>query len=115
MTPGYYVYANGASLVPAASVQAGDKLALASGARSVVVSVSNAMHVGLYNPQTLHSDIVVDGIISSTYTTAVSMVSGHAWLAPLRMLYSVLGLSASTLEGGADSAVGLLLTGAAAL
>jgi hypothetical protein len=111
MTSGHYVYANGASLIPAASIQVGDDLTLASGARSAVVSVSEAVHTGVYNPQTLHGDIVVDGIVASTYTTAVSPVLGHASLSPLRALYSALGVTTSLLDGGADYAVRLLPRG----
>jgi Hint module len=108
MTSGHYIYANDATLVPAASVQVGDELTLASGAHSAVVSVSHAVHAGVYNPQTLHGDIVVDGIVTSTYTTAVSPVLGHASLSPLRALYSALGLTTGLLNGGAEHAVRVL-------
>jgi Hint module len=111
MTPGHYIYANGTSLVPAASVQVGDKLTLASGAFSEVVSISAAVHAGVYNPQTLHGDIIVDGIVASTYTTAVSPVLGHASLSPLRALYSTLGMTTGLLNDGADHAVQLLPSG----
>jgi hypothetical protein len=111
MTPGHYVYANGTSLVPAASVRVGDELTLASGARSTVVSISAVVHAGVYNPQTLHGDIVVDEIVASTYTTAVSPVLGHASLSPLRALYSALGVTTGLLNDGADHAVHLLPSG----
>jgi hypothetical protein len=111
MTSGHYVYINDASLVPVSSVQIGDELALASGARSAVVAVSEAVHGGLYNPQTLHGDIFVDGIVASTYTTAVAPVLGHASLSPLRALYSALGLTISLFNGGADYAARLLPSG----
>jgi hypothetical protein len=108
LTPGHYIYANGATLVPAASVQVGDELTLASGALSPVVSISEVVHAGVYNPQTLHGDIVIDGIVASTYTTAVSPMVGHASLSPLRALYSALGLTAGLPNGGADYAAWLL-------
>jgi Hint module len=108
MTPGHYLYINDASLVPAASVQIGHELTLASGVRSAVVSVTETVHPGLYNPQTLHGDIVVDGIVASTYTTAVSPILGHASLSPLRALYSALGLTTSIFNGGADYTAPLL-------
>lgn len=36
-----------------------------------IISVDRVMKQGLNNPQTLKGDIVVDGIIASTFTTAV--------------------------------------------
>ena len=44
---------------------------------------------GLYNPLTLAGDIVVDGILASTYTKAVTPKMAHAALAPLRMMYEI--------------------------
>jgi Hint module len=111
LTPGHYIYANGA-LVAAGGVRVGDELTLGCGARSRVMSVS--VEGGLYNPQTLHGDIVVDGVVASTYTTAVSPVLGHAWLAPLRAVYRVLGATTGLLDGGADIAAGLVPGGGGA-
>jgi Hint module len=107
LTAGHYIYANG-SLVPAGTVEAGDELTLASGARCPVTSVSETVDFGLYNPQTLDGNIVVDGVIASTYTTAVTPTLGHAWLAPLRKLYIFFGLSSRLLENGADAAADCL-------
>ena len=50
---------------------------------------------GLYNPHTLHGDVVVDGVLTSTYTGVVHPALAHALLAPLRQLYSA-GLSFGT-------------------
>ena len=60
---------------------------------------------GLFNPHTMHGDIVVDGIVTSVYTTAVApalvcrqgqqrqhghrLKQAHAALWPVRMLYSL--------------------------
>jgi preprotein translocase subunit YajC len=107
LTAGHYIYANGI-LVPAGTVQKGDELALASGAHCAVISVSETVDVGLYNPQTLEGNIVVDGVIASTYTTAVTPTVGHAWLAPLRKLYIFFGFSSRLLENGADAAADCL-------
>jgi desert hedgehog len=102
LTAGHYIYANG-RLVPAGSVQVGDELTLATGAHTVVTSVSETVDIGLYNPQTLDGDIVVDGVLASTYTTAVAPTLGHALLTPLRSLYALFGLSSGLLEYGADA------------
>jgi preprotein translocase subunit YajC len=107
LTAGHYIYANGI-LVPAGMVQQGDELTLASGAHCAVISVSETFDVGLYNPQTLEGNIVVDGVMASTYTTAVTPTFGHAWLAPLRKLYLFFGLSSRLLENGADAAADCL-------
>jgi Hint module len=107
LTPGHYIYVNGV-LTSAASVKIGDELDLSTSAHSTVISVSETVQTGLFNPQTLHGDIAVNGIIASTYTTAVSPVLGHAWLTPLRMVYSALGSTTAMLENGAEFAASIL-------
>jgi Hint module len=109
-TPGHYIYVNGA-LASTASVKIGDKLELSTGAQCTVVSVSEAVQTGLFNPQTLHGDIVVNGVLASTYTTAVSPMFGHAGLCPLRMVYSALGMTLGLLENGAELAARILPSG----
>lgn len=42
---------------------------------------------GLYNPQTVDGDLVIDGIVVSTYTTAVEPNMAHALLAPVRAIF----------------------------
>lgn len=98
LTPGHYLYVNGA-LAAAKTVRVGDTLSLGNGLASVVVAVSSAPGTGLYNPQTIKGDIVVNGIVSSTYTTAVEPVLAHAILAPLRLL-NTFGIRFSVLESG---------------
>ena len=80
------MYVNGV-LAPARSVRAGDNVTLASGRRARVISVGRVRKEGLYNPHTLHGDIVVDGVLTSTYTEAFSPALAHVVLAPLRALY----------------------------
>lgn len=55
----------------------------------VVTSVREVKASGLYNPQTLHGDIVVDGVVASTFTTAVQTHMASGLLSPLRALYRV--------------------------
>lgn len=45
---------------------------------------------GLYNPQTVDGDLVVDGIVVSTYTTAVEPNMAHALLTPVRAMFMAL-------------------------
>jgi len=86
MTGGHYLPVNGA-LSPARSVRAGDHVEKADGALVPVVGVSVAMKRGLYNPHTLSGTVVVNGIRTSVYTTAVHPALGHAILSPLRGFY----------------------------
>ena len=54
---------------------------------SYVIAVGSARKDGLYNPHTLQGDIVVNGVLTSTYTSAFSPVLAHLVFAPLRALY----------------------------
>lgn len=78
-------------LKAAAAINAGDLLTLENGQQTEVESVSYVNDVGLYNPQTVHGDIVINGIVSSTYTTAVHAKIAHSALAPLRCLAAHFG------------------------
>lgn len=107
LTGGHFLYVNN-KLVPADSVRAGDRVFLANGSASRVASVDCTRLGGLYNPQTVQGDIIVNGIRTSTYTKTVQPTTAHAILAPLRIAYEKLGLSTSVLEFGA-SRMALLL------
>jgi Hint module len=99
LTEGHYIYANGA-LVAAGLVRAGDALVTRDGGEDVVVRVRRVTGVGLFNPQTVHGDIVVDGVLVSTYTMAVEPGFAHAMLAPLRALHVWFGFVTAVLESG---------------
>lgn len=96
LTPSHFIYSNDA-LIPASAVAPGATLSLASGHVSTVTSVSESTAAGLYNPQTAHGDIVVNGIIASTYTTAITPTFAHAALAPFRAFLAP-GASVSTVS-----------------
>lgn len=100
LTAGHYLYANGAR-VAAAAVRVGDELELADGSASRVVRVGREDGLGLFNPQTVTGDIVVDGVRASTFTTAVEPSAAQALLAPLRAAYEGLGLSTKVFDHGA--------------
>lgn len=78
----HYVYANEA-LVRARDVQVGDILRTISGRRSVS-SVCRVFENGLIAPHTMQGDIVVGGVVASTYTALFSAEAAHALLAPVR-------------------------------
>jgi desert hedgehog len=98
-TPGHYIYING-DVAQAQTARVGDAVELGDGVADFVCHVARAAGTGIFNPQTLHGDIVVR---ASTYTTAVEPWVGHAALAVLRAAYTVLGWSAAVAENGAPS------------
>lgn len=100
-TSGHYLYLNG-RLAAARTAKCGDVMELANGVRSTVEKVSAVRGTGLYNPQTVHGDIVVNGVRASTFTTAIEAGTAQAMLAPLRMVYGVLGWSTRAFDGGFD-------------
>jgi Hint module len=81
--------------VPAGDVRRGDVVQTVSGPEAVV-AVRRVAARGLYNPQTLHGEIVVGGVVASTYTTAVPPAAAHALLAPLRWAWAAAQLVART-------------------
>ncbi|CAN8064478.1 unnamed protein product [Agarophyton chilense] len=113
-TSGHYVYVNG-GLSAASNVKVGDSLELDSGDHVRVATVSVVRKSGLFNPQTLHGDILVNGVKASTFTQSVEVCTATALLAPLRLAYAALGWSGSFLDGGMDSVAKFMPKGAAAL
>ena len=86
LTRGHYLYANG-KLAQAQAVRPGDNVTLADGKPALVTAIAAVRKEGLHNPHTLQGDIVVDGMLTSTYTAAFSPTLAHVVLAPLRALY----------------------------
>lgn len=99
LTSGHFLYVNG-ELAPAGNVRCGDRIRLHNGSEDVVKNISFELKRGLYNPQTMHGDIVVNGVHASTYTKTVSPFMAHGLLAPLRMIYHYIGWSATFLDFG---------------
>eukprot|EP00173_Palmaria_palmata_P005517 Plantae.Rhodophyta-Palmaria_palmata.ctg9957.p1 GENE.Plantae.Rhodophyta-Palmaria_palmata.ctg9957~~Plantae.Rhodophyta-Palmaria_palmata.ctg9957.p1 ORF type:complete len:502 (-),score=119.11 Plantae.Rhodophyta-Palmaria_palmata.ctg9957:218-1603(-) len=91
LSPGHYLYANG-KLATARTVVVGDDLETGDGKMTAVTSVRVAPAQGLYAPTTLHGNIVVDGIVVSSYTDALHPHTAHNLVAPLRALHQI-GLS----------------------
>lgn len=117
LTPSHYLYVMSSKnddkqLVTAGSVNVGDLLILNNDQTSNVVEVNRDVSLqGLYNPQTVHGDIVVDDIIASTYTKSVQVNTAHALLSPLRMLYERIGLSFTCFNAGAGQLTSLVPSG----
>lgn len=110
LTPGHYMYANQA-MTAAKDVVVGDMVELGSGAHTTVSSISGVSDTGLFNPQTLHGDLIVDNVRASTYTTAVTPSLAHTLLSPLRMMFNA-GMakdpSFGLLENGAGPVASML-------
>lgn len=86
LTPGHYLYINH-QLRPAHTVEVGHQILTAHQGWATVSAVRRTDASGLYNPHTVQGDIVVDGFVASTYTTAVPTHIATSLLAPLRALY----------------------------
>ena len=101
LTKGHFLYVNGA-MTAAKTIKVGDSLELGNGGSTVVTSVSMEQSTGLYNPQTVHGDIIVNGVRVSTYTTTVEPMAAHSLLAPFRALFFKLNLATMLFDNGAD-------------
>lgn len=114
LTKGHYMYING-GIAAASTVKVSDIVELGSGETTVVSGVSEVSKVGLYNPQTVHGDIIVNSIRATTYTRVVEPPAAQALMAPLRLMYGSFGWCARFLDSGADSIAQLLPQGQATL
>ncbi|CDF36351.1 unnamed protein product [Chondrus crispus] len=86
VTSGHYLHIN-RQLLPAAAAKVGDHILTADHGWAPVAAVRIVQANGLYNPHTLQGDLVVDGFVTSTYTTAVPRRIATGLLAPLRAFY----------------------------
>lgn len=95
ITSGHYIYVRiecddeKEYVVPANSVRAGQCMQLSNGRWASVEYVSAEYARGLYNPHTLHGDLVVNNVRVSTFTTIFHPRSAHAMLLPLRIIYVI--------------------------
>lgn len=100
LTPGHYIPHLDGDLALAAEVKVGELLRLGNGNVAAVTKVRRTKRLGLYNPQTVSGDIVVDGIVISTYTSAVPPVIAHSVLAPWRWAFDWLSVTTSAFDQG---------------
>ena len=100
-TSGHYIYASG-RYIPAGEVKVGDALELVDGTHRAVTSVKTVMDKGLYNPQTVHGDIIVNGVRAATFTPTFQRNIADVAVSPLRTMFEHLGLSRTILESRAD-------------
>jgi len=88
ISPNHYLYANG-RLVVARAVRVGDTIGVLGGSPSVVSSVGYSIAKGLYNPHTFAGTVMVDGVLTSCYTSAIHPTLAHVLLMPLRTVYAL--------------------------
>lgn len=110
VSAGHFIYVNGA-LAAAQTVRVGDAIASGDGESAIVVNVDAVEGEGLFNPQTAQGDVVVDGFLSSTYTTAVDPAFAHAALGLFRILQKHLGFTCAVLEDGGGKLVDFVPSG----
>ena len=101
LTESHYIYVNN-ELRTAKTVRVGDFLEDRDGRYKRVTEVSRRVNRGLYNPQTMHGDIVVNGVKTSTFTKVVAPRAAHALLTPLRIFKKYFGFSTDLFENGAS-------------
>lgn len=109
LTKGHYLYVNG-GLAAAESVRVGDSIQTDAGVVSVS-AVDRVVSRGLFNPQTVNGNIVVNGVRASTYTTAVELKTAHSLLLPLRAVFRFAGMTSAMLDNGADKLASILPSG----
>lgn len=123
LTAGHYIRrisgskGSSSELIASQAVSIGDVLMTASG-QSAVNGISKVRREGLIAPHTLLGDLMVDGVVASSYTQAVKPVVAHTILAPLRLLVHT-GLATeplgSLLYNGADIGGGGVVSKAVAV
>lgn len=88
----HYVYVSGGErMVRGDKVMVGQTVSSKSGLNDTVVRIDrNVNVVGLYNPQTAHGDIVVDGVLASTFTASVYPPAATALLVPVRAMFMMM-------------------------
>ena len=94
LTKGHYVYTD-AGLMAASNVTTSHSLEISRGRYERVVGVQKTTYQGLYNPHTFGGEMLVDGVRVSVYTQAVEPVVAMALLAPLRAMFSAIGVDVS--------------------
>lgn len=89
VSPGHYVRVGRGTrsgLRTADDVEVGDVLTGGEGQSVTVRRTGRSRERGLYNPHTLHGDIMVDEILTSTFTSHIAVRCGEALLLPLRAM-----------------------------
>ncbi|PXF46933.1 Desert hedgehog protein B [Gracilariopsis chorda] len=92
LSEGHYLFVDDKTKTAAAAV-VGDTVTLASGTKDRIVDIQIVLAKGLHNPQTLDGNIVVNGILATTWTSAAPPVTASLLLTPVRGMYKLLPTS----------------------
>lgn len=91
---GFAVTLSGSHYIPTATglqtakhIVVGDVLTLWNGETDTVAHKGSVWKVGLHNPHTTDGTIVVDGVLTSTFTEAVPPGMANALLSPIKWLF----------------------------
>lgn len=99
VSPGHHLYIkNRNTVVAAESVKFGDDLLDADQDTSQVISIDRVVKSGLFNPHTVQGDILVNGVLTTTYTNSITDSISHTLLSPFRLSFKYFGLTTSWLE-----------------
>lgn len=125
LTKGHYLYVQrkggqDEKLMRADGALVGDSVTVvrsstSEGVSEPILKIEVERFRGLFNPQTLQGDIVVNDVKASTYTTAIHAPTAHSLLAPLRAVFRALQWSTTAFESGGRAWLQILPTGRAEL
>lgn len=101
VTASHYIYLNG-DLQAAENAAVGELAFLGDGRALAITSVGREKAYGLYNPQTVHGDIVVSGFVTSTYTQAVDARVAHFGFSVDQVAFSWFGVFTAAFESGSE-------------
>lgn len=87
LTASHYLMASG-RLATANAVRLGDRLHLADNTRDAVAAVEHITSTSLYNSQKLNGSLMVEGVVTSCYTTMHLSAANGSLLASLHANYS---------------------------
>ncbi|CAN8070026.1 unnamed protein product [Agarophyton chilense] len=85
----HYLYLN-KNIRAADTAKISDFVTLASGVNDHIVNIESVWARGLYHPQTMDGNIIVNGIAATTWTRAVPPSTACSLLAPIRGVYKLL-------------------------
>ncbi len=90
-------------------ISIGDQLLTADQSKVAVIRIEQTWAKGLYNPQTIDGNMLVDGFLVSTFTGAIREQVGVALLAPIRSMFRLSGIDISNGLFHGDNVVRRLL------
>lgn len=97
VTPGHFVYADRV-IKAARDVRVNDTMENANAQQIPIKYIETVHESGLYNPQTEHGDIIVNGIRVSTFTESIEPSAAHALLSVFRCLRRNTGIMCGVTE-----------------